>query len=67
MLMLTSLGSNSKFNNDKMIFVPELIGSQGEQSAIDFISHAPAGSKIEIFTVITSDEHLNSIQVMLEK
>jgi len=65
--MLTSLGSNSKFNTDKMIFVPELIGSQGEQSAIDFISHAPGGSQIEIFTLITGEEHLKSIQIMLEK
>jgi len=50
-----------------MIFVPELIGSQGEQSAIDFISHAPGGSQIEIFTLITGEEHLKSIQIMLEK
>ena len=62
MKMLCKLGQNSKFNIDKMIFVPELIGSQGMQSAIDFIQHSPvSGSKIEIYTLITSEDNLKNI------
>ena len=49
-----------------MLYVPEMTSSEGLQSVIDFINHAPAQRHLEIFTLIANEEHITVVQKIEE-
>ena len=59
--------SKRRFDTNLMIFIPEIISKQGEQSVLDFIQHAPVQKTLNIFTVISNEETIQNIQANLDK
>ena len=50
-----------KFINETMLYVPEMTSSEGLQSVIDFINHAPAQTHLEIFTLVANEDNIATV------
>ena len=61
MKTFTDIEPKRKFNSETQLFIPDILGEQGEQSALDFVMHGPSGKDLEIYTLVTKWSRVTQI------
>lgn len=54
--------TNKKFNNETMVFIPDIVNSEGVQSAVDFIKNAPASKNLTLLTFATTESSIQQLK-----